>query len=63
MKRLVRLVLGRVPMLAGVLPLLDSALPAKSHGRVEETAGALAGFALAADGWHLRQVAVKPSLL
>ncbi len=63
MKRLVRLVLGWVLMLAGVLLLLDSVLPAKSYGRSGETAEALAGFALATGGWYLSQVAVEPSLL
>ena len=61
MKRLVRLVLGWVLMLAGVLLLLDVALPTKSRGRAGETAEALVGFALAAGGWYLRRVAVKAS--
>ncbi len=61
-KRLVRLTFGWLLMLAGVLLMLDSALPAKSRGRTGDAVEALAGFALAGGGWCLRRAALRASL-
>ena len=49
-------------MLAGVLLMLDSALPAKSRGRTGDAVEALAGFALAGGGWCLRRAALRALL-
>jgi len=60
-KLLLRLLAGWGLMLAGVLGMLDSALPA-SRARSPTWLGvqALGGFALVVAGWWLRRVALRP---
>jgi hypothetical protein len=60
-KPLARLVAGWGLMLAGVLVLLDSNLPAsRPRNRTWLAAQAVAGFALVIAGWWLRRGAMRP---